>query len=170
MVILSPWVGYINYYNGLTEHHAFLTPNKMYHRRTQLRFECTGCGKCCYGKASAYVGLSHTEADRIQRLLGISKAWFQRRYLIKLWDNKIGLRLLANGRCVLLGDNNKCRAYSLRPGQCRTYPFWPEVLENKRAWLTEAKRCEGINRDNFVPQANIEKKLKASIAAENVKD
>jgi Fe-S-cluster containining protein len=49
----------------------------------------------------------------------------------------------ANGDCVFLGEGRRCRIYAVRPAQCRTYPFWPE-LETRQAWRDEARRCEGI--------------------------
>ena len=52
------------------------------------------------------------------------------------------------------------RVYPVRPLQCRTYPFWPEVLASRQAWQREARRCEGINRGRAVPAGRIRRQLK----------
>jgi uncharacterized protein len=47
----------------------------------------------------------------------------------------------------------------VRPRQCRTYPWWPELVEKKRDWTEEAQRCEGMNRGTHVPLSTIERSL-----------
>ncbi len=39
-----------------------------------------------------------------------------------------------------------CRIYGARPSQCRTWPFWPDLLMSEKAWA-RAKRntpCPGM--------------------------
>jgi Fe-S-cluster containining protein len=45
--------------------------------------------------------------------------------------------------CPLLGGNG-CTVQDIKPRQCATYPFWPEVVRNERTWRNEARACEGI--------------------------
>jgi uncharacterized protein len=72
-----------------------------------------------------------------------------------------GIRIDADGRCSLLGRDMRCRVYAQRPRQCRTYPFWPEVVGSRAAWQREARRCEGIGRGvAAVPLAEIERQLR----------
>jgi len=130
----------------------------MIHLQQALHFKCTGCGKCCTGGEDHYVAMSKMEAKRIQKHLGVSSAWFRRRYVNHLTRNTLTARM-HNGRCVFLNDNGKCRIYQLRPVQCKTYPYWPELLENKQTWDSEAVHCEGINFGSAVPISNIKKKL-----------
>ena len=139
----------------------------MYHKRHGLRFKCTGCGHCCYGEPGAYVAVSHKDIRQIPAQLNISATWFRRHYLVRLRsslaqaeDKKFGLRLLKDGRCILLDKRQQCKAYTARPSQCRTYPFWPENLNNKAAWQQQAIRCEGIGRGNVIPVNYIESQLK----------
>eukprot|EP00613_Pedinella_sp_CCMP2098_P066871 CAMPEP_0171980084 /NCGR_PEP_ID=MMETSP0993-20121228/259757_1 /TAXON_ID=483369 /ORGANISM="non described non described, Strain CCMP2098" /LENGTH=393 /DNA_ID=CAMNT_0012632261 /DNA_START=51 /DNA_END=1232 /DNA_ORIENTATION=- len=40
--------------------------------------------------------------------------------------------------CVFLDPLGKCSIYEVRPLQCRTYPFWPSLLEDAEAWSAEA--------------------------------
>lgn len=109
-----------------------------------LRFECTGCGNCCTGNPRDYwVEVSDREQRRIADYLGISLRWLRRRYLVRE-DEGDGLSMRGNA-CVFL-DGKRCRIYPARPTQCRTYPYWPELLGSRAAWQAEAKRCEGIGR------------------------
>ena len=42
------------------------------------------------------------------------------------------------GSCVFLNSSSgKCGIYDARPVQCRTYPFWPSLLEDEEAWKDE---------------------------------
>lgn len=138
----------------------------MYHHVTALRFECTGCGKCCLGNEDNYVRLSAAEAERIRLHLGLSKDWFRRRYLVRL-EPGLGRGLaLRDGRCVFLGEDLRCSIYPVRPTQCRTYPFWPEVLRSRGAWKAEAKRCEGIDRGNTIEVRLVDRQLRRQLDAE----
>jgi Fe-S-cluster containining protein len=129
----------------------------------ELHFSCTRCGRCCETAGDYYVFLSRQEAERIRDYLQLSSAWFRRRYLSRLDD---GERVLAAGideRCIFLDGYGQCRIYPVRPVQCRTYPFWPEVVNSRRDWSAEAARCEGINRGNAVPVKKIRHAVKACI-------
>lgn len=131
----------------------------MFYQDTPLRFECTGCGACCTGGADHYVETNATERTAIRAFLGLSPAWFRRRYLVRVDADTTGIRLERNGRCPFLGTDNRCRVYPVRPRQCRTYPWWPELVERKRDWTEEARRCEGMNRGTVVPLGTIERSL-----------
>lgn len=129
----------------------------MKHLPTNLRFHCTGCGKCCTGGGSYVVEVSRVEQRRIQRHLGISWPWFRRRYVFRFDEETESLPML-KGRCEFLDDNMHCRIYQVRPLQCRTYPFWPELM-NPKAWRAERKRCEGIGQGEVVPLARVRAEL-----------
>ena len=131
--------------------------------QSKLRFECTGCGGCCTGRGNArveyYVAIASAEQRRIRKYLGISLAWFKRRYLMRFEDGEESLRWEGD-RCVFLDGEKRCRIYPVRPVQCRTYPFWPELVESRFAWRAEARRCEGINRGEIVPVARMRQALR----------
>ena len=50
------------------------------------------------------------------------------------------------GTCPFLSER-RCTIHRIRPSQCRTYPFWPEVLESRGSWEAERRYCEGISDD-----------------------
>ena len=62
------------------------------------------------------------------------------------------IRLREQGEsCVFLGDDGKlCTIYEARPVQCRTYPFWPKVMNTQQAWDDECRRTDE-DTDNPLP-------------------
>jgi len=124
-----------------------------------LRFECTGCGACCRGRGNYWVEASRTEQRRIRRFLEVSWKWFRRRYVIEYEDGSEGLRW-QDDRCVFLDRQGRCRIYSARPMQCRTYPFWSEVVDSRASWRSAAKECEGIGRGAVIPLSQVRERLK----------
>ena len=131
-----------------------------------LRFSCTQCGKCCLTAGDYYVYLSEAESEAIRKRLQLSRSWFRRRYLERLEE---GERVLASGaddRCIFLDARGQCRVYSVRPLQCRTYPFWPELTGTARAWNSEARRCEGVNQGKVIPVTSIRRSVNACLEQE----
>src|SRR5262249_9004943 len=39
-----------------------------------------------------------------------------------------------------------CSIYTHRPLQCRTWPFWDGILQNRAIWDQTGERCHGINQ------------------------
>lgn len=111
-----------------------------------LRFECTGCGKCCTGP-SGYVWLDLEEMQDMAKALDIPLDLFKRKY-IRIRDNQYSLierkNLKGEYDCVFL-QGNKCQVYQARPKQCRTFPWWPQNLNTEESWKIAAKECEGIS-------------------------
>jgi Fe-S-cluster containining protein len=122
------------------------------------RFECSACGKCCYGGDGYQVAVSDDDIISIANYLGISLAWLKRRYLEKDGD-MMGIGFREDSACHFL-QGNACRIYPVRPLQCRTYPWWPEILCSPEAWQQEARRCEGIGRGNEVPLETVMENLR----------
>lgn len=108
-----------------------------------LRFKCTGCGQCCTG-SPGYVWVSDEEIAEMASHLNISVPLFRQNYLRKVGDRESLLEHPRTFDCVFLKDN-KCRIYSVRPKQCRTFPWWKHNLESKAQWDAAASYCEGIN-------------------------
>lgn len=134
----------------------------MFYLTEPVHFECTQCGRCCRGGGDYHVFLTQAEAERIRVAMQLSRGWFRRRYLRRLDSGELTLALRDDGRCGLLDPRGRCGVYGQRPTQCRTYPFWPEVLRNRASWRAEAVRCEGIDRGAAVPLA----KLRAALLAQ----
>lgn len=113
----------------------------------KLSFECTQCGGCC-GKAPGYVRVSMDEVKGIANLLNLSVYEFLFIFIRKIVLNGtqfLSLKEKPNYDCVFL-ENNRCQIYSERPLQCRSYPFWPNIVESLSQWENEKKNCPGIGK------------------------
>ena len=63
--------------------------------------------------------------------------------------------------------DNKCTAYEARPTQCRTWPFWPEVMSPK-AWKKEvAQFCPGIGKGKKISAEKIKAQLEEQKKSED---
>jgi Fe-S-cluster containining protein len=136
---------------------------RPFYERQPLRFDCTRCGRCCMAGGDYYVFLSEHEAEGIRNYLRLSRSWFRRRYLRRLPDGDLVASWHSDGRCVFLDVRGECGIYPVRPVQCRTYPFWPEIVVRRRDWRRESRRCEGINRGEKVPVTRIRELLGAGL-------
>lgn len=127
-----------------------------------LSFECTQCGACCTG-SPGYVWISDEEIEDMASFLQLTIEQFIKKYTRSIYGRRALLEHPKTYDCVFLKDNT-CTLYTSRPKQCRTYPWWPEIVASKKAWLEEAKRCEGINRKDAptVAFADIQKQLSSN--------
>ncbi len=109
-----------------------------------LRFECRQCGACCTGEPG-YIWLTPSEIRALAEVLHMECAAFCKTYLRSV-NGKLSLKEKRNGDCILFNGNEKqCLVYEKRPTQCRTYPFWPEILHSPKTWERESRQCPGIN-------------------------
>jgi Fe-S-cluster containining protein len=115
-----------------------------------LRFQCTRCGACCRG-GPGYVWVDDAEIAALAAHLGLDREQFGRRYLrrvgdrISLLEKRTAAGLAdASHDCVFWDEGRGCKVYEARPGQCRTFPFWPEVIRSRQAWRSESVRCPGM--------------------------
>ena len=135
-----------------------------------LYFSCVRCGVCC-GSEPGTVRFTKGELSAMARALGMTEEQFTRIYI---W-HKYGipsLREQPNYDCIFLKkteDCPECQIYSVRPSQCRTFPFWPEMLEDKHVWDWYASSCPGMNNGEFHNFDNISK-ISAKYAADSVKN
>ena len=125
-----------------------------------LRFECQGSGKCCTSHGEfGFVFLTVEDRERFAKHLGISVSAFEKRYC----DKTSGVFHLkeepGQPDCMFLKDK-RCSQYEARPNQCRTWPFWPEVM-NAKAWKTEVESfCPGVGKGRIWPKSEIEEIMK----------
>jgi Fe-S-cluster containining protein len=126
-----------------------------------LRFECTMCGACCSG-GEGFVLFNDAEAAAIAKRLGVSVEAFLSKFthMTEAGRSLIEVKTLYGLDCVFLDrvtvpGKAVCSLYEDRPTQCRTFPFWPEHIESRRAWQRLNKHCEGVNKGGFVPAESI---------------
>ncbi|HYL77404.1 MAG TPA: YkgJ family cysteine cluster protein [Bryobacteraceae bacterium] len=121
---------------------------------TGIRFECqAGCTNCCRQKGFVYL----TEADlvRIARFIGMRPADFERRYVYRT-KRLMRLRMPRHSQCHFLEENG-CSIHPAKPTQCRIFPFWPELVDDKREWRKTAAWCPGIGKGKLVQIENAQK-------------
>ncbi|MCA8912053.1 MAG: YkgJ family cysteine cluster protein, partial [Planctomycetes bacterium] len=56
-----------------------------------------------------------------------------------------------------------CGIYEVRPTQCRTYPFWPDIMRAPETWQREAQQCPGIGQDTLVDAETVDEQLEIDI-------
>ena len=117
-----------------------------YHRRG-LRFSCTKCNRCCERAGDVFFTVSEATAVA-QRLLGPAAvpADLDEALWRQDWDGTWRISVPEGGACALLGRSG-CTVHDIKPVQCGTYPFWPEILVNRHLWRHEARDCEGISEE-----------------------
>lgn len=119
-----------------------------------MRFQCqSGCIRCCEQKGYVYV--TGDDIARLAEHLGITCAEFRRRYLCGTLSGTqplLRFRKLRKKQCpFLLADG--CSVHAVKPLQCSSFPYWPELLADAAERREAARYCPGMNKG---PLVNIE--------------
>ena len=128
------------------------------------------CGNCCTGPPGA-VWFDEEEGKSMAAALGMDHGAFLKRYTRRI-SGKLSLKekkTIHGYDCILLDRESRpgvalCQVYKARPTQCRTWPFWPENLEDFEAW-DEVRRktpCPGMGSvasGAFVPLEEVVERL-----------
>ena len=104
-------------------------------------FHCVRCGACC--RVPGYVALAAGEPESIAAFLGLDVYAFTKQYTTLTWNRRdLSLIEKEDGGCVFLQDDNTCRIQSVKPAQCKGFPFlWRSPrLEKECVALRTAKR------------------------------
>lgn len=134
-----------------------------------LKFTCTQCGNCCTG-GPGFVWISDEEVGRLAEFLKISPREVLAKYCRRV-GGRVSLkeRRMPNGNydCIFLQEipapneakdrqlepgqplpqkRRGCAIYSVRPLQCRTWPFWETNLSDEKMWEFASKRCPGMDK------------------------
>ncbi|MFN3696248.1 MAG: YkgJ family cysteine cluster protein [Pseudobdellovibrio sp.] len=124
-----------------------------------LKFECQGSGNCCTSHGEfGFVFLTLEDRRRFAKHFNMTTSAFTKQFC----DLRDGVWHLKedpkNPDCMFL-KNKRCSAYEARPTQCRTWPFWPEVM-NPKSWQKEvASFCPGIGKGRIWTKDEIEKTM-----------
>jgi Fe-S-cluster containining protein len=122
-----------------------------------LRFRCTRCGDCCTG-APGHVWVSEEELaaiadyrhEPVHQVIGL---------YARMAERGRSLREKANGDCVFFDRTAGCTIYSVRPQQCRTWPFWETNLTSPEAWRRTCDVCPGSGQGELIPVEEITRRL-----------
>jgi Fe-S-cluster containining protein len=141
------------------------TENKEWWR-AGVQFQCQGSGKCCTSHGEfGYVFLSPEDRVRIAQILNMRVSEFTKKYCEKTGGVWHLIEEKGKPDCLFL-EGNRCGIYEARPSQCRTWPFWPEVM-NAKAWQKDVVEfCPGVGKGPVIPGEEIEAILNAQIKSE----
>lgn len=131
-----------------------------------LRFECQGSGQCCTSHGEyGFVYLTPEDRKRFAKFFKIRTAEFTKKYCDRtngVWHLKEDPK---RPDCMYLSDK-RCSVYEARPTQCRTWPFWNEVM-NAKTWAKDvASFCPGVGKGKLWSAKEIEAVLKIETKAE----
>lgn len=122
-----------------------------------LRFGCTQCGHCCTG-APGYVWVTDEEVEGIARHRGESPI-----ETLALFTRIVGRRRSLtereSGDCVFYDRKQGCTIYSVRPRQCRTWPFWESNIATKETWERTCDVCPGSGKGDLISAEEITRRL-----------
>ena len=117
-----------------------------------VRFTCKpGCISCCREKG--YVYLSEQDLKRAAVFVGLTAAKFEARYVYRTKYLR-RLRKPRGSHCPFL-EIQGCSIHPAKPTQCRTFPFWPELVESRREWRQTARYCPGIGQGTLFPAEDL---------------
>lgn len=132
-----------------------------------VQFECQGSGKCCTSRGE-YGHVYFSKEDRIKaaKFFKISEAEFRRRYCHQV-EGQWALKDPEDKSpdCIFLKDK-RCTIYEVRPTQCRTWPWWPEVMQPKAWNKSVASYCPGVGKGKHWSAEEIAKNLEEQKAAD----
>lgn len=94
--------------------------------------------------------------------LNISKERFREEYVTHRWGDP-SIREKPNGECLFYDPvTARCAIYKVRPSQCRTWPFWEDILESPGEWKRASRRCPGIDQGRLWTEEEIRSILEDS--------
>ena len=112
-----------------------------------MKFACQpGCTRCC--EQQGFVYLTEDDITRLAAFLKLPAPAFERRYVYRT-KNIRRLRVPKHARCEFLAGGG-CSVHEAKPVQCRTFPFWPPLIESRRAWHKTGGWCPGIGQGELV--------------------
>ena len=117
------------------------------YRFSDMRFECqSGCTKCC--EQQGFVYLTEDDIARLAQFIDMAIADFETRYVFRT-KNQRRLRVPRHAQCSFL-EAGGCSVHPAKPLQCRTFPYWPELVGNTKNWKMTGEWCPGIGKGGLV--------------------
>jgi Fe-S-cluster containining protein len=123
-----------------------------------LQFTCTRCGNCCTGEPGS-VWVNAEEIAAIAELRGETVEVMTAMYT-RHGHRGLTLREKPNGDCVFFDRGAGCTIYSVRPRQCRTWPFWESNVKTPAAWERTKLACPGSGKGELISVEEITRRLK----------
>lgn len=113
----------------------------------ELRFTCVrGCIRCCEQKG--WVWLTEADVQAAAAYLKLTPEEFESRYVFRT-AHRIRLRKPPGTQCHFLTSGG-CSIHPAKPTQCRLFPFWPELVEDRASWQRTGSFCPGIGQGPLI--------------------
>ena len=133
--------------------------------REGIRFQCQGSGKCCTSHGQyGFVYMTPEDRKNMAKTLKMTVAAFTKKFCEKedgVWRLK---ERSENPDCLFLVNGKRCGVYEGRPMQCRTWPFWPEVM-NPKSWAKDVVSfCPGVGKGRVWSGDEIEQLIRDQVA------
>ncbi len=97
---------------------------------------------------SGYVYLTETDLKRAAKFTGMTARAFEKKYVYRT-RHEMRFRKPPDKQCSFLLENG-CSIHPAKPTQCRTFPFWPELVERPAAWTRTGGYCPGIGKGPLI--------------------
>jgi len=112
-----------------------------------VRFTCQrGCINCC--NQQGFVYLTEDDVKRIAKFTGMTRRAFEAKYIYRTRHQR-RFRKPSDKQCPFLVDHG-CSIHPAKPTQCRTFPFWPELVAHPKEWNRTARFCPGIGKGPLI--------------------
>ena len=82
------------------------------------------------------------------RFVKMSAQAFEEQYVYRT-THQMRFRKPPDKQCPFL-ENHGCSIHPAKPTQCRTFPFWPDLVEHRAAWNRTAQYCPGIGKGPLI--------------------
>ncbi len=140
-----------------------------------MNFQCQeSCGgKCCnanWDNSAGFVFLTWRDRKKLVNFLGKKLEEFASfgQFTFTRFLNKPSYQWYLKGAeksCPFLKEG-KCSVYEARPTQCRTFPFWPELM-TEAPWKALKEFCPGIDKGEPTTHFLLSEQIKADKELKN---
>ena len=116
-----------------------------------LRFECQrGCINCFANQSGLRLFDRDRPSSRAAKFTGMSRRVFEKKYVYRT-KHQLRFRKPSTDKQLPV-PFGPWMQYSSRqkPTQCRTFPFWPELVENRKEWNSASRFCPGIGKGPLI--------------------
>jgi Fe-S-cluster containining protein len=109
--------------------------------KNNFDFKCVRCGHCCRNEGS--VRFSDNEIIYIADYIGVNPRELKERYLSFTSAGYVH-HVLDGQQCAFL-RKNICSINSVKPNQCRTFPYWKEYIGEDGNLINFNRSCNGMS-------------------------
>lgn len=129
-----------------------------------LKFSCKKCSSCCRYE-NGFVYLSEKDLKKLAAKLKMEPSGFIKTYCrwVAGWKEAEVLSLKEKSTKDCIFWDSGCSVYDARPLQCRTFPFWKDIVASRSAWKTAAGGCPGMDSGKLYDENEIVKILEMRI-------